>query len=262
MCETKLASGQIIKNTLPNYEICSRTKKIGEKGIALCVRKNTFQSVLDVTTTKTEDIVVVRVEMVNIALRIILAYAPQENEVAETREQFFSEVEVEIAECKMADELPILIGDLNAKIELNEGKIEELTSNGRHLAQLIENQQLDVLNFNKKCSGKWTHVIRTSNSSYVFDYVLTSKEVTNTVESVIIDEECLMCPFSLKKKNNVEETQFSDHNAIVVRLLMEHNKKNEVNKAKSWRITKEGLQKLIEITNDTFDNSKGSNTQQ
>ena len=71
-----------------------------------------------------------------------------------------------------------------------------------------------------------------------------------------------MCPFSLKKKKNVEETQFSDHNAIVVRLLMEHNKKNEVNKAKSWRITKEGLQKLIEITNDTFDNSKGSNTQQ
>ena len=34
MCETKLASGQTIKNILPSYQVCSRNKKAGEKGIA------------------------------------------------------------------------------------------------------------------------------------------------------------------------------------------------------------------------------------
>ena len=46
LCETKLESGKTIKSALPGYEICSRKKKAGEKGIAVCVKKQTFKSVL------------------------------------------------------------------------------------------------------------------------------------------------------------------------------------------------------------------------
>ena len=189
LCETKLSSGQVIKNALPEYEICSRTKKLGQKGVAIGVRKNTFKSVLDVTSSVEDDIVAMRIEMASCVVRIILAYAPQENEFGEVRENFFSELELEITKCKFAEELPIVVGDLNAKIEEKLGKIEALTSNGGYLLQLINNQQLDVLNFHEQCKGKWTHVIRTTESPSVLDYALTTREVTNTLESVTIDEE-------------------------------------------------------------------------
>ena len=69
----------------------------------------------------------------------------------------------------------------------------------------------------------------------------------------MIDEECFMCPFSIKKKKKKKKkVKFSDHNAIVVRLNIEHEKKKVANIAKSWRITNEGMQKLIMATNETF----------
>ena len=44
-----------------------------------------------------EDIIVVRVEMAKEVIRIILGYAPQETEKSEIREEFFTELEIEIA---------------------------------------------------------------------------------------------------------------------------------------------------------------------
>lgn len=260
LCETKLSSGRMVKNTFPGYVVCPRTKKSGEKGLALCVRMNTFQSVLDVTSSASDDIIAVRIEMASCVVRIILAYAPQETEVAEVRENFYCELELEITKCKLAEELPIVVGDLNAKIEEKLGKVEALTSNGSHLLQIIDNQQLDVLNFHQLCHGKWTHVIRTTKASSVLDYVLTTREVTNTLESITIDEECLMCPFSIKKKKKAEEHKFSDHNAIVVKLKMGHEKKRVTN-TMSWRITDDGLQKLAQLTSDSFGSAEGNNTQ-
>ena len=52
-------------------------------------------------------------------VRVILGYAPQENDKTETREEFFTELEMEIAKSKMADELPLVVGDMNAKISMN-----------------------------------------------------------------------------------------------------------------------------------------------
>ena len=138
LCETKLSSGRIVKNTFPEYVVCPRTKKSGEKGMALCVRMNTFKSVLDVTSCASNDIIAVRIEMASCVVRIILAYAPQENDDAEVRENFYNELELEITNCKLAEELPIVVGDLNAKIEEKLGKLEALTSNGNHLLQIID----------------------------------------------------------------------------------------------------------------------------
>ena len=253
ICETKLGCGQTIKSTLPGYEVCPRNNKTGQKGLAVCVKKNTFRSVLDVTSSTSDDIIAVRIEMTqDIVVRVILGYAPQETEPAETREEFFTELEIEVAKCKMADDLPIVVGDLNAKINLRSNVLEAITSNGKHLVQLVENQELEVLNFHKKCEGKWTHVIRTTGISSVLDYIMTTKQVTNALQEVIIDEECIMCPFSIKKKNKVEKVQFSDHNAILMKLQIAHEKKNASKQPKSWRITNDGLQKLVQLTNDEF----------
>ena len=60
LCETKLPSDQLLKNMMPEYEInCSPTKS-GQSGVAIAVRKQTFNSVLNVTSTLHKDIVVTR----------------------------------------------------------------------------------------------------------------------------------------------------------------------------------------------------------
>ena len=263
MCETKLASGKAIHALLPGYEICSKTKKAGQKGLAICVKLQTFKSVLDVTSSTIDDIIVVRIEMAQSTVRIILGYAPQENEPTEIREQFFTELEIEVSRCNMAGEIPIILGDLNAKIEIYENKLEAMSSNGKHLIELINNQELEVLNFHKKCVGKWTHVVRTTCSSSVLDYIITNKKISNAVEEMLIDEECLFCPFNIKRKKHIIQPQFSDHNAIILKLLIPHEMKLNTCPPRTWRITKDGLTKLRQLTNSDFDsNSEGNNIQE
>jgi exonuclease III len=153
LCETKLASGQTIKNAFPDYEIVSRPIKAGQKGIALCIKKNTFKSVLDVTSSTIKDIIVVRIEMSNSVVRVILGYAPQETEGIETRDEFFTELEIEVTKCKMVDELPIVVGDLNAKIHLQEGVIESITANYYSTWSITRNLMSLIITTNARGNG-------------------------------------------------------------------------------------------------------------
>ena len=163
LCETKLASGNLIEKLLPSYEVSTTPTKAGQNGLAICVKKQTFASILDVTTTTSNRILVVRIVMKDVTIRVILGYSPQETGDEEDRQNFYTELAVEVTKCKMAEELPVLVGDINAKIINNSGPEAEQTSpNGKLLAQLVSDHDLEVLNFHNKCHGKWTHVIRTT----------------------------------------------------------------------------------------------------
>ena len=245
LCETKLPSDQVIKNILPGFEINSRPTKSGQNGLAIGVKTQTFNSVLDVTSSSHNSILVTRIEMNNIAIRIILGYAPQETDIIDTREHFFTELEIELHKCKIAGDTPYLVGDMNAKIEIENNEIIGSSRNGKLLAEVIKNQELVVLNYDKRCRGKWTHVIRTTGASSVLDYVIVSRELLNFVKEVMIDEECAFCPFGLTKKI----TQYSDHNAIVTSLTIPYTKKKKPEEEKSWRLSDDGFTEFREITN-------------
>ena len=217
--------------------------------MAICVKHNTFKSVLDVTTTCHEDIMVVRIQCNKTTVRIILAYAPQENEPCDIRENFFNELEIEVSNSKFLDEIPLIIGDLNSKIAFTNNNIQELTPNGTLLHQLIKNQDLEVINFHTQCTGKWTHVIRTTSAKSVLDYIITDKSFETSIESMLIDEECLLTPYSLSNQNNTNNQQFTDHNAIAVKLKIQHQSMKKVTR-KSWHITNEGLVEFKKITNN------------
>ena len=247
LCETKLPSDHLIKKLLPGYEVNSRTTKCGQSGLAIAVKGQTFNSVLDVTSTSHTNILVTRISFSSSATRIILGYAPQETDAAEVREQFYTELEIELTLCKMAGDMALLAGDMNAKIECTNGKVIATTPNGTLLADSIQNQNLKILNFDKKCNGKWTHVIRTTKASSVIDYVAVSTDMEKSVRDVLIDEECTMCPFSLKKLKGEKVPQYSDHNAIVVRMEIAHKRKKS-NKQESWSLTKNGLEHFHSLT--------------
>ena len=85
-----LAALSTIKKILPEYEVASRPTKVGQSGIAVCVKLQTFQSILDVTTSPHNNILAVRITTAAGGVRIILGYGPQENETPDDREGFFS----------------------------------------------------------------------------------------------------------------------------------------------------------------------------
>ena len=59
----------------------------------------------------------------------------------------------------------------------------------------ITNHDLSVLNFDDKCTGKWTHVTRTTGAASVLDYVMMSPNVAKSVTEIIINEDLTSCPF-------------------------------------------------------------------
>ena len=174
--------------------------------------------------------------------RIIAAYAPQEDDLKDERESFFEELSMEIARSHMCGDLCMILGDLNAKIS-EDGTVMAKSPNGNLLLNIAEEQHLKFVNFSSKCSGKWTHVIRTSGKSSCLDYVLTTDDVLQkNVQSMLIDETCMLCRFSLKKIRGKEVCQYSDHNTILVDMNLPRSRmKNQKKSEKKWRLNEEGL---------------------
>ena len=248
LCETKLPSDSVIKNMLPDYDINHSPTKVGQSGIVIAVKKQTFNSVLDVTKSSHKNIVVTRIGLDSIAIRVILGYAPQETDYADIREQFFTELEIEINESKICGDIPIILGDMNAKIVMEETEMKSVTPNGKLLLDLISDQNLNVLNFNKLCKGKWTHVIRTTGAASVLDYVMTANDILKHITEIIVDEECIFCPFSIQKVKGKVIPKYSDHNAIVTTFQIPHTRRKPINNDPSWKITDQGLEAFHEIT--------------
>ena len=247
LSETKLSNGNPIKTLLPEYEICSKPTEAGKRGLAICVKLQTFQSILDVTSTTLNDILSVRIVMGAHTIRVILGYAPQETEKIEIREAFYTDLDIEITNCEMECEIPIVMGDMNAKLTTDGSQIIHISPNGKLLLDILNRHDMDVLNFQENCSGKLTHVIRTTGEASVLDYIFTSPEITKTVKETLIDEECLFCPFRVLNSRGIIKPKFSDHNAIITKLCIPHQGKKP-SSSKKWKITKEGLEKFKQLT--------------
>ena len=117
-----------------SYKIIPRFTKAGKEGLVVAVKHNTFQSVLDVTTTHLNTIIAVRVSSAGTcSIRLILGYGPQEDEKSEIREEFFQELELELRCCITSGDLPLIIGDFNAKIEPSPSSFQgnPVSENGR-----------------------------------------------------------------------------------------------------------------------------------
>ncbi len=153
----------------------------------------------------------------------------------------------------MADEIPFIVGDMNAKISNDNDQTTHGSPNGKLLLEVVDAQQLEVLNFHQKCRGKWTHVIRTTGASSVLDYIMTSQQISDCICELIIDEDCLFCPFRIKKNDGKMEPQFSDDNAIIVKLLIPHQSKKVVNPPRRWKLTGESMDKFFQVTSDKLD---------
>ena len=92
----------------------------------------------------------------NSPLRIIAAHDPQESELIENRQSFYRELNIEVKTATMQGDTPIIMGDLNAKIENEEDEITAMSPNGELLSDLMKENDLVAINHLPSCIGKWT----------------------------------------------------------------------------------------------------------
>ena len=112
--------------------------------------------IINVTTSHNTNLLAGLIRNLNI--RIIAGYGPQETVSKEDREFFFNELSTEVLKSTNSGNDPIIIGDLNAKIESVDSIVKPKSSNGELLSELLKEHELEVLNFSLNCTGQWTRV--------------------------------------------------------------------------------------------------------
>ena len=129
---------------------------MGKEGLLLAVKHNIFKSILDVTHTQLNTILTVRMSTGTCNIRAILGYAPQETDSETNREQFYNELELEVKMCIDAGDIPLLMGDFNAKIEPSDSpQGSPISKNDILLHDLLKEHDLEILNFDEQlCTGK------------------------------------------------------------------------------------------------------------
>ena len=250
LCEIKTTQVSLFKKKLDkmNYELIVQKKS----GIAAIAKKSL--NMIEVTVSDHTNILSVSSNVNSIPIRLISVYGFQETAPANEREELFEELNVEIENCLLNGENPVILGDLNAKIDLIEGAQEAASPNGRLLLNTIEKYSLIILNFDPKCIGKWTRTIEKKGltEKSVLDYIITNKDLQEKLQSMLIDEEKMLTPYRISKKG--KKQTFSDHNAMITKFVWKRIKKREQTEVYSgklgWKVNCDGLKLFKDITTD------------
>ena len=103
----------------------------------------------------------------------------------------------------IAGESVVLAGDFNAKLgkDIIPQDIHDMSSNGKHLLNLINNFELVTMNSHEVCQGIFTRVNNKNCSERsVLDYLFVTTDLCSSISSMIIDEEKLYTPWCNLKK--------------------------------------------------------------
>ena len=171
---------------MPGYKLYPRYVKQGKGGLLIGIKRNTFRSTLNVTSSDNRNILAVRISVSErLAYRVILAYGPQETESLEVREGFITEVSVELQNCSDNSDVPILLGDFNARVgcdhetwdALGKFGLGKMNSNGLHLLQLCTEFKLAIGNTfsHQKDTHKATWIHPRSKHGHILDYLIIRK---------------------------------------------------------------------------------------
>ena len=182
---------------MENYQIISKNCCLGKGGLVMAAKCGTFSSFIEVTETGNEGIVTGRLKYGEQQIRIIAVYGPQETADKEIKQEFYSELNIEIERGWYHDEEILVVGDFNGKLVSKEGKITSLTKNGDHMLNTVEKHKLKVINFEEATKGKWTRIPKDVNQKAILDYIICSENFGKTISTLEIDEEELFCPFKV-----------------------------------------------------------------
>ena len=168
-------------------------------------------------------------------------YSPQESCTKEEIQRQYNQLSNQIQKLKQTGEI-ILTGDFNAKLKINNKKVNQNQSrNGRLLQNLINQHNLTPIS-TKANQGQWTRINRKNpNQKSIIDYIIISDSLNKYIKDIIIDEEGI---YRIKGNND------SDHNTILLKLNLPLQRNQE--KKTKWKtddpLEWEQFNKLIQET--------------
>ena len=251
LCEVRSVSSEMIRKFFKNLGYDAIRKKSG-----VVVAAKFKLNLICVTKSVHDNVLAGCVKVGCLDVTIVALYGPQESEKVGLRTEFYEEVDIEIQACLDRGSQPVLIGDLNAKIVMDNNFLSGVSPNGSLLKELLVQYKLNVLNFSNCCSGKWTRSQSKKGTveRSIIDYVITNETIADCLVELTIDEDRLMAPFWIRKtKKSGELRQFSDHNPFILTFSLpqdRHIQRELVSKseANGWYISPGGLEEFHRMT--------------
>lgn len=241
--------GKKDKLEIEGYDGIVSNHKKGKEGLVVAARKGTFVSMEKIS--EMDNILSVQIVYPEITIRVIVCHGPQEDDEKETRTGFFENLAVEIERSNSSEEIPIVMGDLNAKISGTMNETTHVSGNGKLLNELLDETQMKVVNFHEKTEGKWTWIKKCKQETIksVIDYILLDEKFLPVFQEMVIDEERIFTPFRLTKPRGQQKVTFSDHSAMLMKLRCTKGKvTTSAQKRKVWNFTTEGFTSYQELT--------------
>ena len=258
LCEVKQKNPELVKNFFKKLGYYPLYRK--ESGLLIAAKIK--HKLVETTCSPHNNILTGRLTIHDSTIRIVAVYGLQETCNASERDEFFEEVSAEIESCKAHGDDFIISGDFNAKLDSDGDNCVHLSSNGKHLCEIIDNYSLKVLNSHPCCTGKWTRVRNKKGTveRSVLDYILANSTMYDRVSSVLIDEERLLTPFSITKRKGATTRISTDHNTILAKFWWSREQKisnqeeRKCPKNLGWKLSPEGLTEFTKITTEDLHN--------
>ena len=212
--ETHLGQNENI--TISNYEVIYNNKKEGKMGTIIGIREDVKDKYV-VIETKSEEFEATWIKFSNennINIRIGTVYAPQECRTKiQVIKKMYKNITNHILDARKLGENIIIVGDFNTKIgKYINGNRTEVSKFGQIFLDLLKNEEMEILNINKNCKGKWTRL--EGETKTIIDYVIVEKTQVKYLNEMIIDENKDVTPCHIVDNRTI----YSDHCAIIINM--------------------------------------------
>ena len=198
----------------------------------------------------------VEVDCSGLKVRYICGYGPQENSALEKKQNFWTQLSLEVESAQDA-EVGLIIqmdGNLWSGPELIKGDPNPMNNNGKHFKEfLARHNYLTVVNSLDLCEGIITRsritTVRTEKS--VIDFFLVCDRILPFVRRMLVDEKKQYALSSFHTKKGVQYKKDSDHNPLVLWLeIMGSAKKPDRMEYFNFK-NSDCQEKFKELTNST-----------
>ncbi len=204
-----------------NYKIFRNDRNKDGGGVLLAIRKEFVNIVIEVSHTKEMfESLWIAFDNGNVKAKLGVVYMPQEKDVnTEELGSIYTMLKEEIRAGQKKGERVFVCGDFNCRVGSIIPNNQETTSKGgKKLIKLLQTEDMVLANGSDKCNGLWTRMEGKSKS--VIDYIIMSREDSEFITEMIIDEGREHAPYHIKKEGKKARKIFSDHNPMIVKTNM------------------------------------------
>ena len=234
---------------LPGYQIFQLNRSGFGGGLLTAVDEQ-----LDPVLVNADDeveLLIVQVKVGVHQIRVFNAYGPQETNPTESL-NFWLRLEQEIIRAKQDNCWILIEMDANAKLD---SEFHKMTENGKLMLEIVERQNLVILNKLPICQGQITRhrITKYKEEKAILDYTLTCNELSNFVETMMIDDGRLFTLTKYVSTRGFKSECKSDHNPLFSSFNLEYETKaKQSNRREIFNLKDEDCQKAFnEETNLT-----------